>query len=69
VGEPLHAAGQSIKAAVVSTTLEATTFPQWSKDLGYHRNQLYPLILAAPGVPFVEVDVSGVKLLLMLVFS
>ncbi len=60
------AAGQTVKATVVSTTLEATTFPQWSQDLGYHRNQLYPLILDALGLPFVEVDISDVKLSLML---
>jgi hypothetical protein len=61
-----YAAGQTVKATVVSTTLEATTFQQWSKDLGYHENQLYPLTLDVLGIPFVEVDVSGVKLLLML---
>jgi len=60
------AAGQTVKAAVVSTTLEATTFPQWSEDLGYRRSQLYPLTLNVLGIPFVEADVSGVKLLLML---
>ncbi len=60
------ATGQATKAKLVSTTLETTTFQQWSGELGYDRNQLYPFTLAASGCPFVEVDVAGVKLLLML---
>jgi hypothetical protein len=59
-------ASQTVKATVVSTTLEATTLQQWSKDLAYHKSQLYPLTLNALGIPFVGVDVSGVKLSLML---
>jgi hypothetical protein len=55
-----------IKAAVVSTTLESTSFRRWSHDLGYRETQLYPLTLGASGCPFVEVDVSGIKLPLML---
>jgi len=59
-------ADQLIKAAVVSTTLEPTSFVRWSQDLGYRKPQLYPLSLDALGCPFVEVDVSGVRLSLML---
>ena len=54
------------KAAVVSTTLETTSFPQWSRDLGYQKNQLYPLTLAPSGCPFVDVGVSGVKVSVIL---
>jgi len=57
---------EMIKAAVVSTTLESTSFRRWSQDLGYRETQLYPLTLGASGCPFVEVDVSGIKLPLML---
>ena len=60
------AADQMIKAAVVSTTLESTSFRRWSQDLGYQETQLYPLTLGASGCPFVGVDVSGIKLPLML---
>src|SRR5712692_4439779 len=60
------AADQMSKAAVVSTTLESTSFRQWSHDLGYGETQLYPLTLGGSGCPFVEVDVSGVKVPLML---
>jgi hypothetical protein len=55
-----------IKAAVVSTTLKSTSFGRWSHDLGYRETQLYPLTFGALGCPFVEVDVSGIKLPLML---
>jgi len=55
-----------IKAAVVSTTLRSTSFGRWSHDLGYQETQLYPLTLGTVGCPFVEVDVSGIKLPLML---
>jgi hypothetical protein len=51
---------------VVSTTLEATSFTQWLQDLGYQKTQLYPLILAATGCPLVDVDISGVKVSLLL---
>jgi hypothetical protein len=57
---------EMIKAAVVSTTLESTSFRRWSQDLGYRETQLYPLTLGASGCPFIEVDVSGIKLPLML---
>lgn len=56
------AAGQGVKAAVVSTTLEPTSFRQWSQDLGYGETQLYPLTLGSSGMPFVGVDASGIKL-------
>jgi hypothetical protein len=55
-----------IRAAVVSTTLETTSFPQWSRDLGYRETQLYPLTLGATGCPLIEVDVAGVKVPLIL---
>jgi hypothetical protein len=55
-----------IKAAVVSTGLESTSFRRWSHDLGYRKTQLYPLTFGAAGCPFVDVDISGVKLPLML---
>ncbi len=60
------AAGQTIKATVVSTPLKPTSLPRWSRDLRYRKNELYPLTLAAAGCPFVDVDVSGVKVPLML---
>ena len=60
------AVGQAIKAQVVSTALETTSFPQWSHDLGYQATQLYPLTLSAVGCPFVDVDVGGVRVALML---
>jgi hypothetical protein len=60
------AAAQTIKAAVVSTTLEATSLSQWEQDLGYQKNQIYPLILGATGCPFIEVDFSDVRISLML---
>jgi len=59
-------AGQAVKTVVVSTTLEPTSFRQWSQDLGYGESQLYPLTLSSSGIPFVDVDVSGIKLPLML---
>ena len=55
-----------IKAAVVSTTLEPTSYRRWSQDLGYREIQLYPLTLAASGCPFIDVEVSGVQVSLML---
>ena len=59
-------ADQLIKAAVVSTTLEPASFVEWPRDLGYRKSQLYPLSLDALGCPSIEVDVSGVRLTLML---
>jgi hypothetical protein len=60
------AAGQTIKASVVSTPLKPTSSSRWSRDLGYRKTELYPLTLAAAGCPFVDVDVAGVKVSLML---
>jgi hypothetical protein len=57
---------QTVKASVVSTTVEGTTLKQWLKDLGYNGEQVYPLNLTALGCPLIEVDVSGTKLPLML---
>jgi hypothetical protein len=60
------AAGQTIKAALVSTTLETTSFAQWPQDLGDQETQLYPLSFAGTGCPLVDVEVAGVKESLML---
>lgn len=60
------AAGQAVKTVVVSTTLEPTSFQQWSQDLGYGETQLYPLTLGSLGIPLVDADVSGIKVPLML---
>ena len=60
------ATGQAIRTTVASAQLEGTTFPQWIKDLGYRTTRIYPLTLAASGCPFVDVDVSGVQVSLML---
>jgi len=60
------AAGQTFKATVRSTTLAASPFSQWFQDLGYEKTQLYPLTTTAFGCPLVEVNVSGVKVSLML---
>jgi hypothetical protein len=60
------ATGQAIKAVVVSTTLETTSFPQWARDLGYRETQLYPLTLGTTGCPLIEVDVAGVRVPLIL---
>lgn len=62
-GSPL--AGQAVKASVASTNLDSTTVELWSHDLGYHKDQLYPLTFAATGCPFIQVEVSGIKLSLM----
>ncbi len=59
-------AGQTIKGAVASAQLEPISLEQWSKDLGYRKTELYPLALDVLGCPFIQVDVSGVKLSLML---
>jgi hypothetical protein len=60
------AAGQTIKAALVSTTLETTSFARWPQDLAYQGTQLYPLSFAGTGCPLVDVEVAGVKVSLML---
>ena len=57
---------QRVKASMALTDLEGTTFRQWSGDLGYDGHQIYRLMLASTGCPLIEVDVSGVKLSLML---
>lgn len=57
---------QTVKASVVSSTVERTTLQMWLMDLGYERGQVYPLSLATPGCPLVEVDISGVKMPLIL---
>jgi hypothetical protein len=60
------AGGQAVRATVVSTNLESTTLSQWLRELGYRKNQLYPISFAATGCPLVDVDIAGVKLSLML---
>jgi hypothetical protein len=57
---------QTIRAAVVSRSLETTLFPQWAQDLRYQKTEVYPLSPSALGCPFVDVDVAGVKVPLML---
>ncbi len=57
---------QAVKAAVVSSSFESTTFRQWSHDLGYRGAQIFPLGLESTGCPFIEAEVSGVKVHLML---
>ena len=66
IGLNAGAGAQMIKATVVSTTLKDTSPSQWPQDLGYQETQFYPLILGASGCPFVDVDISGVKVPLML---
>jgi hypothetical protein len=61
-----HTSGQTFKATVKSGTLQTTTTRQWSQDLGYQKTQLYPLIIANSGCPLIDVNVSGVKLPLLL---
>lgn len=58
--------GQTIKASVASTGLAATSLAQWSRDLGYGDNDLSPMSLGPTGCPFVKVDLSGVRIALML---
>lgn len=60
------ATAQAIKAAVVSTTLASTSYRQWSQDLVYQRTDLYPLTIVPTGCPFIDVDVSGITISLML---
>lgn len=62
----LPAAGQTIKATVVSTTLRTTSFSRWWRDLGYQGTEVYPLSLAPSGCPNVEVAISGVTVPAML---
>ncbi len=57
---------QTIKASVVSPSLEPTRFPQWEHDLGYRETNIYPLALSSVGCPFVEAEITGIKLSLML---
>lgn len=57
---------QTIKASVISSTIEGTTLQQWLKELAYEREQVYALSLTTLGCPLVEVDISGIKLPLML---
>lgn len=58
--------GQSVKASIVSTTLERTTAPQWIRELAYKKDQLHPLSADRAGCPLIEVSVSSVRLSLML---
>ena len=62
----LLAAAQMTKADVISTPLESTSISQWLRDLGYRKTDLYPLTLESAGCPFIDVEVSGVKVSLML---
>ncbi len=66
LGFASSAAGQTIRASVDKATLEAAPFPHWLQDLGYEQNQLYPITISDLGCPFVDVDVSGVSVSLMM---
>jgi hypothetical protein len=66
LGCVLIARGQTVKTSVASTELEPTSLAQWSRDLGYNASDIYPLIFGPTGCPFVNVDLSGVKIALML---
>lgn len=57
---------QTVKASVVLSTVDGTTPQMWLKDLGYSREQVYPLSFTTPGCPLIEVDISGVKMPVML---
>jgi len=59
------AAAQTTKTTL-STALDPTSFTQWSHELGYRASELYPLVPGTLGCPFVEADLSGVKVSLML---
>jgi predicted aspartyl protease len=63
---PSVAGAQAIRASVVSSSLEPTSFPQWAHDLGYQETDVYPLAIGSLGCPFVDVDVAGVRVSLML---
>ncbi len=58
--------GQSIKATVLSSTLKPTPLSQWSRELHYKQSDFYPLTLDTLGCPFVDIDIDGVKVPLML---
>jgi hypothetical protein len=60
------ASTQVFKASLLRTSLETTPAGQWPGELGYERDQLYPLDISDLGCPFVDVEISGVKLPLML---
>jgi hypothetical protein len=60
------ATAQTTKAAVASTSLGVTGFPQWAQELGYEKAQIYPLTLAPTGCPLVDVDISGVTVTVIL---
>ena len=57
---------QTIKGEVVSAPLQPTSFVQWSEDLGYRKDQCYPVSLGVTGCPFADIELSGVKVSLML---
>ncbi len=57
---------QMIRSEVISTSLQPTSFIRWTEDLGYRKDQRYSLSLGTTGCPFVDVDISGVKVPLML---
>ncbi len=66
LGCVLMARGQTIKTSVASAELEPTSLERWSRDLGYNTSDLYPMILGLTGCPFVNVELSGIKIPLML---
>ncbi len=58
--------GQTTKATVASATLHATSFRLWTEELSYRDSQRYALALGRNGCPFVDVDVAGVSVSLMI---
>lgn len=58
--------GQTIRSTVGSTTLHITSLEQWTEELGYGASQRYPLLIGNTGCPFVDVDVGGVAVAMML---
>jgi hypothetical protein len=59
-------ADQTVKAVVRPSSFEHASFPRWAQVLGYRDNELYRLTVGPLGCPFVEVDVSGTNVSLML---
>jgi hypothetical protein len=57
---------QMTKASVVSTALKSTPLSKWTRDLGYKRSALYTLTIGSTGCPLIDVNISGVKVPLIL---
>jgi len=66
LGSASAANAQTTKASVASTSLGATGFPRWAEELGYGKAQIYPLTFDPTGCPFVDVDIAGVRVSVLL---